>query len=136
MRFCENGGEGNRPRKVFSGRLACYQCWNLGVLASAVTCERQCASRVRQCTRNTDTRQWVGNGRWPAETLTAAVGLTQPPVHQEDLLIALPPGLKRLRCEAQHLYLQWCRRQEFAPPRPHKFPSRGALHTNTSLHFI
>jgi hypothetical protein len=136
MCFCEIGGEGNRPRKVFSGRLACYQCLNLGLLASAVTYERQRASIVRLRTRNTDTRQWVDNERCPAETLTAAVGLTQPPVHQVDLLIALPPGLKRSRCEADHLHLQWCRRQEFSPPRPHKFPSRGALHTNISMNFI
>jgi hypothetical protein len=136
MCFCEIGGEGNRTRKIFSGRLACYQCWNLGLLASVVTYERQRASIVRQRTRNTDTRQWVNNGRCLAETLTAAVGLTQPPVYQVDLPIALHPGLKRSRCEADHLYVLWCRRQEFAPSRPHKFPSRGALHTNTSRNFI
>ena len=106
--------------------------WNLGLLASAVAQERQPASIVRRPTLG----KRVDNGRCPAETLTAAVGTTQPPVHQVDLLTALPPGLKRARCEADLLYLQRCRRQEFSPPRPYKFPSRGALHTNTNLNFI
>jgi len=57
MYFCEIGGEGNRARKVFSGRHACYHCSNLGLLASAVTYERQRAGIVRQRARNTDTRQ-------------------------------------------------------------------------------
>ena len=58
MCFCEIWGEGNRARKVFSGRHACYQCWNLRLLASAVTYERRRAGIVRQGVRNTDTKQW------------------------------------------------------------------------------
>ena len=58
MCFCENGREGNRPRKVFSGRHVYYQCWNLGLLAAVVTYERQRAGIERQRARNTNTRQW------------------------------------------------------------------------------